>query len=305
MPFFSVVIPLYNKEKYICKAIDSVLNQSFTDFEVVICDDGSTDDSVEVVKNKYNSDRIRIIKKQNGGPSSARNRGVQEARGEWIVFLDADDLLLPNALESFARLIDSNNNINYFICNYYIASDGNAYLFTNKKHDGVIKNPFFLEALRELTDRPGSSTIRKSLLLEHPFDEKLRRYEDAESQYEIMRSNLVYQSSIPVMISNRDAGCASFYRKNADEDFGSCLHFSGKSFWEQVTLYHLALDFKAGYPTEAEKLYAHVYKRFDLKVVFLLIQIYWRVNTVLNKIFNRIKKYSVDELILCRNHESN
>lgn len=297
MPLFSIIIPLYNKEKYISKTLDSVLQQDFEDYEVVICDDGSTDNSVDYINRNYQSSRIRLINKENGGPSSARNSGVAVAKGEWIVFLDADDLLLPNALSVFFKLISCHPDIFYFVCNYYIAVNGKAKLFTNFRHDGVLNNPFFYEAIRELTERPGSSVIRRELLLQYPFNEQLRRFEDAENQYNIMRSNLLYQSSTPVMISNRDAGCASFYRKNIEEDFEGHLIFDGKSFWERMSLYQLALDCKNGYPEAAENLYRFIYKRMDYKIAYFLIRGYWLTKSIYNRLFNKNKSIPVDMCI--------
>ena len=298
MPTFSIVIPLFNKAPYVCKTVDSILSQTFDDFEIVIVDDGSTDNSAQIIEERYHLDKVRVVKKTNGGPSSARNRGVQEAIGEWIVFLDADDLLLPNALSIFSSLITEHTDINYFICNYYLATNGIASLFTWKKHDGRVNNPFFLEAIRELTDRPGSSVIKSKLLQEHPFNEKYRRFEDAESQYEIMRSSVVYQCSTPVMISNRDAGCASFYRKDIEEDFVGGLIFSNKSFWEEVTLFHLALDCKHGYPHEADRLYKQIYRRLDLKFTYYLIRIYWIFIRVWGEVFRKNRGLNVDQLLI-------
>ena len=101
----SVVIPLYNKEPIIEKSIRSVLSQDYDDFEVVVVNDGSTDRSAEIVKNIDDS-RVCLIEQENGGPSKARNTGVRNAKGEWIVFLDADDEFLPGALNYFSALIN-------------------------------------------------------------------------------------------------------------------------------------------------------------------------------------------------------
>ncbi len=89
-PFFSVIIPLYNKSKYIERTINSVLNQSFKDFEIVVVDDGSDDDGPGKVK-VINDSRIRLIRQVNKGVSLARNRGINESNGRYIAFLDADD----------------------------------------------------------------------------------------------------------------------------------------------------------------------------------------------------------------------
>jgi len=100
---YSIIIPLYNKERQIARTLDSVLAQSVADFEVIVVDDGSKDGSAEIVKG-YSDPRIRYIKKENGGVSSARNRGIQEARGEWILFLDGDDRLMQDALSAFEAM---------------------------------------------------------------------------------------------------------------------------------------------------------------------------------------------------------
>ena len=98
----SVIIPLYNKEPIIERSLQSVLSQDYDDFEVVVVNDGSTDRSADIVRS-INDPRIRLIEQENGGPSKARNTGTKNARGEWILFLDADDELLPGALNYFSQ----------------------------------------------------------------------------------------------------------------------------------------------------------------------------------------------------------
>ncbi|QYS90674.1 glycosyltransferase family 2 protein [Flavobacterium covae] len=88
---FSVIIPLYNKENYIYNTLISVINQTYTYFEIIIVNDGSTDKSLEIVKN-INDSRIKIFEQNNKGVSSARNLGIKNATGSLIAFLDADDL---------------------------------------------------------------------------------------------------------------------------------------------------------------------------------------------------------------------
>lgn len=96
---FSIVIPLYNKYNFIEKTINSVLKQTFDEFELIVVNDGSTDGSEEIVK-KIHDRRIRLLNKENGGVSSARNLGIKNARYIWIAFLDGDDLWEPNHLMS-------------------------------------------------------------------------------------------------------------------------------------------------------------------------------------------------------------
>lgn len=100
----SIVIPLYNKEDFITETIQSVLNQTFTDFELLIVNDGSSDASVEFVNN-FKDDRIRVISIENSGVSVARNTGIKAAKHNWIALLDADDWWAPTFLEEMVAAI--------------------------------------------------------------------------------------------------------------------------------------------------------------------------------------------------------
>ena len=102
---FSVVIPLYNKRRYVRDTLQSVLAQSYPRFEIIVVDDGSTDESVEIVKS-INDNRIRVIEQRNSGVSVARNRGVWEAKERYVAFLDADDWWHPDYLQRMVRLIE-------------------------------------------------------------------------------------------------------------------------------------------------------------------------------------------------------
>ncbi len=97
MPQFSIIIPLYNKQNFIENTIKSVLNQGFTDFELIIVNDGSTDNSEEKVL-AFKDTRIQYFRKENGGVSSARNFGIEKAKSDYIVFIDADDYWYPDFL---------------------------------------------------------------------------------------------------------------------------------------------------------------------------------------------------------------
>jgi hypothetical protein len=98
-PCVSVVIPLYNKGNYIARTLDSVLKQSFSDFEVIVVNNGSTDGSEEIVKS-FSDPRLRLISQQNAGVSAARNRGIMEAKSDFVAFLDADDQWHPEFLST-------------------------------------------------------------------------------------------------------------------------------------------------------------------------------------------------------------
>src|SRR6185436_3865509 len=101
----SIIIPLYNKAPYVRRALDSIAAQSLSDFEVIVIDDGSTDDGAAIVAD-YADPRCRLLKKANAGPGAARNTGIGQAQGEFIAFLDADDEWLPTYLEESVRLLE-------------------------------------------------------------------------------------------------------------------------------------------------------------------------------------------------------
>ncbi len=109
MPSASVIIPTYNRSALVKEAIESVLRQSYTDFEVLVVDDGSADDTRSVVKQIPDS-RITYCYKDNGGQSSARNLGLVRAKGEYVAFLDEDDLWPPNYLETVVNQLDANKD---------------------------------------------------------------------------------------------------------------------------------------------------------------------------------------------------
>lgn len=117
MPLFSIIIPTYNRLNVLPKAISSVINQVFEQWELIIVDDGSTDDTSEFV-DSLNDSRILFIKQNNLGVTVARNAGSKVASGEYLVFLDSDDQLLPNALEDFKNAINLQNSPDVILAGY-------------------------------------------------------------------------------------------------------------------------------------------------------------------------------------------
>jgi glycosyltransferase involved in cell wall biosynthesis len=110
MTKMSVIVPVYNVQEYIKQCLESIINQTLHDIEILVVDDGSIDNSISIVK-QYKDERIRIITKENGGLSSARNAGIKEVKGEYISFIDSDDFLLyDTALEEMYDLAIINNS---------------------------------------------------------------------------------------------------------------------------------------------------------------------------------------------------
>ena len=121
---FSVVIPLYNKAPYVAKAIGSVLSQTFTDYELVIVDDGSKDNSAEIAQQTIiGREHCRLIRQENAGVSVARNHGVSASKGAYLCFLDADDWWEPCFLEEMSRLIEDFPEAGIYGTNYTIVNE--------------------------------------------------------------------------------------------------------------------------------------------------------------------------------------
>lgn len=120
---FSIIMPLYNKVPYVRKAVESIIGQTYRDWELVVVDDGSTDGSGEVVKD-FDDDRIRLIRQENAGVGAARNRGVAETTAPYICFLDADDWWEPTFLEEMAGLIERHPDTGIYGTGYWIVKNG-------------------------------------------------------------------------------------------------------------------------------------------------------------------------------------
>lgn len=123
-PHFSIIMPLYNKAPYVRKAVESIVGQTYGDWELIVVDNRSTDGSGEIVA-KLTDSRIRIVRlEENVGPGGARNRGVAESAASWICFLDADDWWEPSFLEEMAGLIERHPDAGIYGTGYYIVKNG-------------------------------------------------------------------------------------------------------------------------------------------------------------------------------------
>ena len=110
-PKISIIVPIYNVEKYLPKCIDSIINQTLENIEIILVNDGSTDSCAEIIESYANKDnRIKVIHKKNGGQSSARNMGLDIAKGEYIGFVDSDDWLHYDMYENMYKSIKKVNS---------------------------------------------------------------------------------------------------------------------------------------------------------------------------------------------------
>ena len=137
---FSVIIPLYNKGPYLSKALASVMAQSFRDFELIVVDDGSTDDSFQVAQSVLKNADVKhqLIRQENAGVSTARNNGVMAASGDYICFLDADDWWAPTFLERMDWLIHEYPDAGIYGTNYYVVKNGRQRICVTTAKTGYI-----------------------------------------------------------------------------------------------------------------------------------------------------------------------
>jgi glycosyltransferase involved in cell wall biosynthesis len=162
-PLISVIIPNYNYGRYLSEAIDSVLNQSYAQVELIVVDDGSTDDSEGVLRSY--GDRLKWFRQQNQGVSAARNRGVQESQGEMIAFLDADDIWLPAKLEKQAQRLLSDPGLGLIHCGVEVVDErGGTVLVVLDGKEGWVASEMFVTWMTVLA--AGSSL----LIPRHTFD---------------------------------------------------------------------------------------------------------------------------------------
>ena len=147
MPKISVVIPLWNKEPHIKNTLESVINQTYNDIEILVIDDGSTDKGVDVVRT-INDPRIKLIMQKNQGTSAARNRGISEAGSDLIAFLDSDDEWMPTFLETVMRLYNRYPHAGAFATSYKVKMPDSHFEKAKYKHlpkppwEGILTNYF-------------------------------------------------------------------------------------------------------------------------------------------------------------------
>ncbi len=183
--YFSVIIPLYNKENDVANTIESVLNQEFANYEIVVINDGSTDGSRSIVE-KFQDNRIRIYDTENRGLSAARNLGVHYSNYENLVFLDADDIWFQNHLSSMKELLVQYSNNKWYSCSYNVLYKNGkelpSALFEYWDEDKiiVIDNFFEINRTQWLVNICTICVKKEQYLKIGGFDEKLTCEEDID-----------------------------------------------------------------------------------------------------------------------------
>lgn len=266
---FSVVIPLYNKAQSITATLNSVLAQSFEDFEIILVNDGSTDDSLTVAK-KIRDPRIRIIEKENGGVSSARNRGIREAKYGWIAFLDGDDLWRQDHLETLSKMIKSFPQDKVF-CTSFLYSNKDI---TKKGSNEIeIIEDYFIEAKKSHFFWTSIVAINKRVFSElGDFKEFVSRGEDLELWARIGRKHRIIRSrKITGIYVQESENKASFGVYDLEKSFLGILNLDQNISSESEYQYYKTLllnKFKTSLLRNDWKLIFALLKKYKAAIFF-------------------------------------
>jgi len=203
MPLFSIIIPTYNRDDLIGSAIDSILNQKFKEFEIIIVDDGSTDSTKEVIS-KYTDARVKYIYQKNAERSAARNNGIKNAIGEYICFLDSDDQFKTNHLSTFYDEIKKNNHQE---CMMYSKVLSNSQIEKNyNKYEKILK--FMIH--------PQEACIHRKIFDEEIFDVELRVVEDFDLWIRIVHKfPLIHINKETIIINDHEDRSVNYLKYNS------------------------------------------------------------------------------------------
>lgn len=271
---FSIIIPLFNKESTIAEAIRSVLQQTRQDFEIIVVNDGSSDNSLSAAESVTDV-RISIYTTANHGPGAARNFGIRKANGIWIVFLDADDKLLPEALDSFSSAIREEPSSDIIYGTTVFNRQGNLSRFPRQSERGCVKNPFKEAFFRRLSIAAGSACIRKEALIKEPFNESFRRTEDVDLHRRLWKICRCFRITEPTIWVNSEFAESSKPRINPAEDFISHISLKHAGFWERMYLYELYLGAKNTYGLTGDELSHNYDRRYLLLLLNRLLLKKW------------------------------
>lgn len=184
-PTFSIIVPVYQSELFLKKTVKKLQNQTFSNIEIVLVDDGSTDKSPEICDElAINDDRIISIHKKNGGSSSARNKGIEVSNGEWIIFVDSDDIVSEVMCENFENYINKYDNLDFITCNFA------------KNKENLLKRANGSNEVYSLEDSRQNISLAKQMLL---------------SKYDSFSSFFNYSFGNNVVLNSP---CAKAYRKS-------------------------------------------------------------------------------------------
>lgn len=198
-PEISIIVPVYGVEQYISKCLLSIQNQTFTDFECIVVDDGSLDNSIKVGKSAVDGDsRFIFISKENGGLASARNFGLDRARGDYIAFVDSDDWVETRFLELPYNKIKADNADICFLALNYIDNKNNIIFSLHNKLSTYYEEKDFLVSKNTVTQFAWSKLYKKEVWKNIRFDETVITYEDVFINFRLIYNKQLTNTNTPL-----------------------------------------------------------------------------------------------------------
>lgn len=198
VPLVSIIIPFYNSEQYLNKCLTSVINQTYKNLEIILINDGSTDNSLKIANQFKKSDpRIRILSQKNMGQGAARNKGISKSTGEYISFVDADDYVALDYIEYLYKLLKDNNfTVPLAICSYTeLHLNSNKHINKGSSYRGLLSGEDCLRKMcyeQEVNSCAYTKLISRKLFTERKFFPETKIYEDLGAIYKLfLRTNMV------------------------------------------------------------------------------------------------------------------
>jgi glycosyltransferase involved in cell wall biosynthesis len=182
-PLVSILMPIYNYGNRINQTLNSVFKQDYTNYEIILVDDGSTDEFVKLkLKQLENVDKIKVIYKENGGPSSARNEAFRHSKGEYILPLDSDDMILDGYIRSCVNILTKNKDISPVYCDtHHVGQTQGVETRPEWSKERLVQGPFIVNC---------SMFHRKSFEKVNGYDEDLNGWEDYDMWIRMMKEGL-------------------------------------------------------------------------------------------------------------------
>ncbi len=232
----SIIITLYNKQACILDTVNSVLNQTNKNFELIIINDGSTDNSLSIVS-AINDIRIKIYSKSNGGVSAARNDGIIHSVGDYILFLDADDILYPNCLEVFYNLILNFPLIEIYTANFEMIEAESKVKICSEKVRGVINEQIKSRWYNNIVPRIGNTLLKKNVIEKiGVYRTDISYYEDLEFNIRMLSNCSVAYTPEVVLKYNRDFSALSNRYLPLEKEFSWYITLTNKPYYTKLIL---------------------------------------------------------------------
>ena len=284
-PKISIIVPVYKVEQYLPRCIDSILAQTFTDFELLLIDDGSPDRSGEICDEYALKDsRIRVFHKENGGVSSARNMGLDNAKGEWITFCDSDDYYVDKTLASYYNIITNNSDVDIIKSGFNMVHNSNKVITYRIESDFISENKEQILYMCERSHYCGflwNTCLKSEIAKQLKLDENISWCEDQLYVYTCLLKGKKIFLSKEVLYN--------YVIINAAQGFGDNLSSRKRDYNEIIRIAFLEKEIKMKFYNQMKSLKDIINKGFYDKIELAVFYTFFQRDILLP--FKISKKY--------------